>query len=381
MKYGKWEPLRELGRGGQGTAYLAINTERLDLNTLFDELRAAVGALGAIRTVEQNREDARRVLRLVDTYLRRESNEFTGVLKVLHESARGDPKALARLEQEVEILWKIDHPHLIKVLDASVRDGWFVMPYYAAGSLDRHLDRFAGKPAETLEAFRGLVEGVTVLHKFGAVHRDIKPENIFLTPTGLVLGDFGIVYFADEAKTRISDTYENVGSRDWMPGWAMGMRVEDVRPSFDVFGLGKVLWAMVSGRTKLRLWYFRRDEFNLERQFPDDERMRWVNRLLEGAVRENEAEVWRSGEELLGQVDGISAILRRGGQIVNRDIPRICNVCGHGILRTVVDETRGPEAFRNFGLDPAGERFRIFACDNCGNVQWFRMTRNPPGWG
>ena len=36
-----------------------------------------------------------------------------------------------------------------------------------------------------------------------------------------------------------------------MPGWAMGMRLDEVRPSFDVFGLGKLLWAMVSGRSRL----------------------------------------------------------------------------------------------------------------------------------
>jgi serine/threonine protein kinase len=381
MRHGKWETIRELGRGGQGTAYLAVNTERLNPEAMLQEVRRVISEVTGIKTVEQNEKNARLLFELVDSYLRRESAEFAAVVKVLHEPARRDAKALARLEHEVEVLRRIKHPHLITVLDASVPDGWFVTPYFQAGPLSENLHRFAGDPVRSLNAFRDLVHGVGELHRIGVVHRDIKPENVFLGPTGLVLGDFGIVYFEDEARARVSDTYENVGSRDWMPGWAMGMRVEDVRPSFDVFGLGKVLWVMVSGKTKLRLWYFRQDEFNVERRFPGDERMRWVNRLLEGSVREHEGEVWRSGEELLGNVDEVSAILRRGGQIVNRGIPRTCSVCGNGGLRILIDETRGPEALRNFGLNPAGERFRIFACENCGNVQWFRMTTNPPGWG
>ena len=71
---------------------------------------------------------------------------------------------------------------------------------------------------EALEALRSLVRGVELLHSKAAVHRDIKPENIFVSDARLVLGDFGIVYFEDEARARLSDSYENVGSHDWMPG-------------------------------------------------------------------------------------------------------------------------------------------------------------------
>ena len=103
---------------------------------------------------------------------------------------------------------------------------------------------------------RPLVEAVAALHEVKIIHRDIKPDNIFVTDNGLVLGDFGIAHLEDKDNTRVSETYENVGSRDWMPPWAMGMRLDDVRPTFDVFGLGKVLWSMVSGKSKLRLWYY-----------------------------------------------------------------------------------------------------------------------------
>lgn len=381
MRCGKWETIRELGHGGQGVAYLALDTAALNLPSVLEELRGAVGGLAASGSAEDNKRNALAALGIIEKYLERESEKYCAVLKVLHEPARKDEKALERLRNEVAVLGRLSHPNLIGVIDSSAPEGWFVTPFYREGALAHHLDRFAGRPEEALEAFCGLVAGVAALHEAGFVHRDIKPENIFVSDARLVLGDFGIVYFEDNAKTRVSDTYENVGSRDWMPGWAMGMRVDEVRPSFDVFSLGKVLWAMVSGRTKMRLWYFDHPDFDLERQFPTDERMKWINRLLAGAVREHEDHVWKSGGALLGQVDTVLEILRRCGQVMRRDLVRRCHVCGVGESRLIIDERSGHAALRNFGLNPAGEAFRIFECTNCGNVQMFRVTRMPPGWG
>jgi serine/threonine protein kinase len=230
-----------------------------------------------------------------------------------------------------------------------------------------------------LNAFRPLVEGVAELHKRGVVHRDIKPDNIFVSEGQLILGDFGIVWFDDAARTRVSDTYENVGSRDWMPGWAMGMRVDEVRPSFDVFSLGKVLWAMIAGRTKLRLWYFDRPEFDLTRQFPNDGDMVWMNRLLAGSVREHEEQVWPDAGEFLRQLDEVAAILRRGGQAIAPGVNRFCRVCGIGFYELIVREGR-TAALNNLGFRPANDRLRVFQCRNCGHLDVFRVTNRPPAW-
>ena len=93
------------------------------------------------------------------------------------------------------------------------------------------------------------------------------------------------VTHTDPGGLRVTDTYENVGSRDWMPGWAYGKRMDEVRPDFDVFSLGKLLWSMVSGKPFLRLWYFQADEFNVEKMFPENSAMRWVTRLLRAVHR------------------------------------------------------------------------------------------------
>jgi serine/threonine protein kinase len=255
-----------------------------------------------------------------------------------------------------------------------------VTPFYSQGTLASQLHRFAGKPVEALRAFRSLVAGVAELHRQRIVHRDIKPENIFVESDRLILGDFGIAYVDDAGKTRVTDTYENVGSRDWMPAWAMGMRIDDIRASFDVFSLGKVLWAMVSGKTKMRLWYWERPEFNLQEQFPKDDRMPWINQLLRGSVREDEEHIgWRDAAGLLNQCDSILTILQRGGQVFARGVNRICRVCGNGIYELAARENNHT-GLRNLGFDPAGEKLRVFQCTNCGHLDIFRVTSNPPAW-
>jgi serine/threonine protein kinase len=380
MRLGKWETVRELGRGGQGTVHLSMDTTAVSVETLLAEVRQLVQNVTAIDTPDASRKNARRLPDVIDTYPNRESGPHCGAIKILHEAARSDAHALARLRVEIEVLGGLRHPSLIPILDASPPEAWFVTPFYREGTLAANLGRFAGQPDRALAAFRPLVEGVAALHERRVVHRDIKPENIFLSTPRMVLGDFGIVWFQDEAGTRISDTYENVGSRDWMPGWAMGMRLDDVRPSFDVFSLGKVLWAMVSGRTKMRLWYFDQPDFDLVRQFPSDERMRWVNRLLAGSVREHEEQVWPNAGSFLKELDAVIATLRRGGQVVALDEPRYCRVCSYGTYRLLVRENQHA-ALHNLGFRPTNELLRVFECPHCGHLDVFRVTQNPPAWG
>jgi len=158
-----------------------------------------------------------------------------------------------------------------------------VTQYYPMGSLDQHLDRWRGRPIEALEALRPLVETVAELHGQGLVHRDIKPHNVFLSDRGLVLGDFGLVFFSGADSSRVSATYENVGESrldaavgDGDQGRGCDARVRRIQPRQACCGQW---W---QGRHILQLWYFRREHSILKRQFPRDERMRVINRLLDG---------------------------------------------------------------------------------------------------
>jgi hypothetical protein len=187
--------------------------------------------------------------------------------------------------------------------------------------------------------------------------------------------------FRDQEE-RATETYENVGSRDWMPPWGMGIRLDDVKPTFDVFSLGKLLWFMISGKSVLQLWYYEKPQFNLERQFPNDPRMRWANRLLAGCICEEPDHCWQSARELQNQVDEVLDILRKRGEVLGASVKRYCRVCGRGQYKMIVNEKMSPGAVRNFGLNPVGDPgWRIFSCSYCGHVEMFRLEEaDPSAW-
>ena len=306
-----------------------------------------------------------------------------GALKILHSpnEARNFEDAEERLKRELEAMKQAEHPNLLTVEDLNLEEKWFVSKYYPNGTLKDRCDWFTGQVIRALTEIRPIVEGVATLHAEKIVHRDIKPENIFVDEKEqLVLGDFGLVFFEDIEHTRLTDTFENVGSTDWMPPWATRMRIEDINPSFDVFSLGKTIWAMVSRDPFLRFWYHRREEFNLERMFPDRPEMALLNDLLDKCIVEDEKDCLENAGLLLNEIDSLLGALRLGADPMS-DSERPCRVCGFGKYQLTVN--RNSTDTHNFGLNPTGiSAFKIFVCDNCGHVQLFSCQHDsdPPGW-
>ena len=275
------------------------------------------------------------------------------------------------------------HPNLLKVVDFNLEEKWFVSKYYPNGTLKDRSYWFTGQVERALTAIRPVVAGVATLHRKGFVHRDIKPENIFIDEREqLVLGDFGLVFFEDPGHTRLTGTFENVGSTDWMPPWAARRRIENINPSFDVFSLGKTIWSMVSRDPFLSLWYHRRKAFNLERMFFFRPEMALLNGLLDKCIVEDEENCLENAGLLLREIDALLNALRFGADIMS-DSERPCRVCGFGEYQLVVNNRDRHNKIENFGLNPTGtSAFKIFVCNNCGNIQTFYCQEggDPPGW-
>jgi len=211
-----------------------------------------------------------------------------------------------------------------------------------------------------------------------------------------VLGDFGIVFWADDESRRLTETYERVGSRDWMAPWAnRGRRLADINATFDVFPLAKLLWAMVSGQDELPYWYWQAPEHNLERLFPDDEGMYWINsQILNAAIVEYQEHCITSASELRARVRAVIGVIERGGQRVTAT-RRPCRVCGVGHYQdptkaplkmvAMVDPKRAGGYIQTELLYQQSENrltLKPLMCDACGHVDFFHFNNSepPPLW-
>ncbi|SFT72181.1 serine/threonine protein kinase [Paraburkholderia aspalathi] len=185
---------------------------------------------------------------------------------VFHASDRSgqypDPVALKRLRnrnredrfiREIEAIQRVDHEHVVKLIDHSpISDDpkqslYIVMPLAAGGDLSRRVLAYKDSLDSTLIVARQLASALAAAHGAGVVHRDVKPQNVLFRDVGqhALLTDFGICYM--HADDRITPVDEAVGPRIFMAPEMEGGRIIDVRPAADVYSLGKLIYYMISG--------------------------------------------------------------------------------------------------------------------------------------
>ena len=381
----RWHIIDELDEGGQGKVYLVYDKDQFDIeDEIPSAIEESIRGFTGIQPAGMIKEHFGSLRKALVDLVRMEDPINQSALKELHH--HDDTKAQARIKKEIEAMNRISHPNLLKILDYDDEDfRWFVSQFHPNKTLIENKNRFTGDFVGSLRAFRPVVEGVSQLHKDGWVHRDIKPQNVFLdSDSNLVLGDFGLVFFADDQHTRLTETFEKVGTRDWMAPWAYRhrMKIEDVKPSFDVFSLGKLLWAMVSETPTLPYWYFEEPENNLENMFPNTPYINCANHLLKKCIVEKEEDCQNNASELLKEVEDLLAIIDRNADLIGEKIERHCKVCGIGSYQLVVDRDN-IHKLADFGFSKvSGLSFKLFTCDHCGHIQLFNFggRQIPPAW-
>ncbi len=155
-----------------------------------------------------------------------------------------------RFAREVQISTKLQHPHIVPVLDSGIDHGvpFYVMPFIDGETLEQRLTRTGALPVEeAIEIACEVLDGLIYAHSIGFVHRDVKPSNVLLSHGHAQLADFGIARAVERTDNRkLTESGFALGTAEYMsPEQAAGESQLDGRS--DIYSLACVLYEMLVG--------------------------------------------------------------------------------------------------------------------------------------
>ncbi len=170
-------------------------------------------------------------------------------IKTLRKEWEDSPEAIEMLRREAFVGRCVSHPHVISVLQASVRRSppFLVMPWLEGVTLaERLTNNEQFDLPTTLWIARQVAEGLGALRQAGWTHGDVKPSNLLLAPNGHVtLLDLGFARREDETGSAI-DRCVTGTYRYLAPETITSTLRTDIRS--DIYALGVVLFEMLRGR-------------------------------------------------------------------------------------------------------------------------------------
>lgn len=164
----------------------------------------------------------------------------------------------ARFAREGQILARLSHPHIARLIDAGVQDGvqpYLVLEYVEGLPIDQYCREQGLDVAARVRLFLDVLAAVAHAHARLILHRDLKPSNILVTSEGQVkLLDFGIAKLLDDATqaqegAAATELTQRAGSA-FTPQYAAPEQVQqaDVTTATDVYALGVLLYVLLGGR-------------------------------------------------------------------------------------------------------------------------------------
>jgi eukaryotic-like serine/threonine-protein kinase len=203
MKYGRYEIIKELGKGGMGVVYQAHDPQ-IDRSVALKVLRVD-------RVVNQ---------------------EF-----------------VLRFFKEAKFIGRLSHPNIVTVYDVGRDHGtiYIAMEYLQGEAFNEVIRSGRLNVEKIIDITLQVADALGYAHNKGIVHRDIKPSNIILTDEGGVkLTDFGIARSEDSTAAQQTQTGVILGTPFYMsPEQVMGKRVDG---RSDLFSLGVILYELIVGR-------------------------------------------------------------------------------------------------------------------------------------
>ncbi|NHZ71772.1 MAG: protein kinase, partial [Aquificales bacterium] len=203
-KFGRYEIITEIGRGGMATVYRAH-----------------------------------------DPRFKREV-----ALKLLPLHMTQDPMFRARFQREAETIAALEHPAIVPVYDYGEQDGqlFLVMRLMTGGSLADKLQDGALPIADVVHITERIGMALDRAHDLGIIHRDLKPENILFDRYGdAYLADFGIARLAESSATLTGTGL--IGTPAYMsPEQIEQIEGKQVDGRTDIYALGIILFEMLTGQ-------------------------------------------------------------------------------------------------------------------------------------
>jgi serine/threonine protein kinase len=214
QRFGSYKIVKEIGRGGMGSVYLATRAD--------DEFQKRV----AIKLIRRG----------MDT-------DFI----------------IKRFRNERQILASLDHPHIARLLDGGTTDDglpYFVMEYVEGAPLYRYCDSKKLSVLDRLRIFRRVCSAVHYAHLNHVIHRDLKPSNILVTADGTPkLLDFGIAKLLNPELAFAPLDPTTAAVRLMTPEYASPEQVrgEPLTAASDVYALGVMLYELLTDHRPYRL--------------------------------------------------------------------------------------------------------------------------------
>ena len=199
-KIGRFEIVRELGRGAQSVVYLAR-----------------------------------------DPHLQREV-----AIKTLHFS-RPDPQQNQQLLAEARMVSQLRHPNIVPIFEAGEEGGdlYLVFEYVSGKNLGEYLKASGGlTPVKAIAIMHPILDAIAHAHAAGIIHRDLKPTNILIDDDGMPrVMDFGI---AARVEAPTKDGSEFSGTPAYMAPEYIAARESNEKT--DIFAAGLVFYELLTGR-------------------------------------------------------------------------------------------------------------------------------------
>ncbi len=203
-QFGEYELLEEIGRGGMGIVYRAVQ------------------------------KSLQRVV----------------AVKMLLRRDLASQADLSRFRSEAEAAAQLDHPGIVSIFEVGEHQGhpFYSMRYIEGTTLSKRLQAGPIPPREGAQILLRVAEAVQAAHARGVLHRDLKPSNILIDLAGEPhVSDFGLAKRLEGNQT-MTHTGAILGTPCYMsPEQAAGSR-GDVGPASDVWSLGAILYQVLVDR-------------------------------------------------------------------------------------------------------------------------------------